>query len=98
MKTYLDCFPCFFEQAVDTSRMLNADEGKIREIIYEISKIIPEFPESASPSEIGRELYRIISEKTGVEDPFLEIKKEYIKLALSLYPNLKNRVNSSEDR
>ena len=98
MKAYLDCFPCFFTQALKTSRMITSDERKIWQILKEVSLSIPEIPFGATPPEIGREVYRIISKRTGIKDPYREIKEKCIRQALSLYPGLKKLINSSEER
>jgi len=98
MKTYLDCYPCFFSQTLKTSRMITSDEKKVREILTEISLFLPNISFDATPPEIGREVYRIIAEMTGVYDPYKEIKERCTRQALSLYPELKKRVHSSKDR
>ncbi|UCC38198.1 MAG: DUF89 family protein [Candidatus Aminicenantes bacterium] len=98
MRAYLDCYPCFFTQALRTSKMLNLDEKKTWEILNEVSLVIPEIPFGATPPEIGRKVYQIISKRTGLEDPFKEIKEKCTRQALSLFPELKKLINSSEDR
>lgn len=98
MRAYLDCYPCFFTQTLKTSRMLNLDEKKVWEILNEVSLVIPEIPFGATPPEIGREVYRIISKRTGLKDPYKEIKEKCTRQALSMYPELKKLINSSEDR
>lgn len=98
MKSYLDCYPCFFTQAIRTSRMITSDEKKIWQILNEVSLSLPEIHFGATPPEIGREVYRIISKRTGIKDPYRKIKEKYTRQALSLYPELKKLINSSEDR
>jgi uncharacterized protein with ATP-grasp and redox domains len=98
MKSYLDCYPCFFTQAIKTSRMITSDEKKIWQILNEVSLTIPEISFAATPPEIGREVYRIISKRTGVKDPYRKIKEKCTRQALSLYPKLKKLINSAEDR
>jgi len=98
MKAYLDCYSCFFNQALKTSRMITSDEKKIWKILNEVSLSIPKIPFGATPAEIGREVYRIISEQTGVEDPYKKIKEKNTQQALSLYPELKKLINSSNER
>ena len=98
MKAYLDCYPCFFIQTLKTSRMITSDEREILQILNEVSSSIPKIPFGVTPAEIGREVYRIISQKTGVEDPYREVKERCIHQALSLYPELKKLINSSKDR
>jgi len=98
MKSYLDCYPCFFMQAIKTSRMIASDEKKIWQILNEVSLSLPEIPFGATPPEIGREVYQIISKRTGIKDPYRKIKEKCTRQALSLYPEFKKLINSSEDR
>ena len=98
MKSYLDCYPCFFIQAIRTSRMITSDEKKIWQILNELSLSLPEIHFGATPPEIGREVYRIISKRTGKKDPYRKIKEKCTRQALSLCPELKKLINSSEDR
>jgi len=98
MKSYLDCYPCFFKQAIKTSRMITSDEKKIWQILNEVSLSLPDVPFGATPPEIGREVYRIISKRTGIKDPYRKIKEKCTRQALSLYPELKKLIESSEDR
>ena len=98
MKSYLDCYPCFFKQAIKTSRMITSDEKKIWQILNEVSLSLPEIPFGATPPEIGREVYRIISKITGIKDPYRKLKEKCTRQALSLYPELKKLINSAEDR
>lgn len=98
MKTYLDCIPCFYRQALDAARIAGADEIKQKQIVDKISQLIPDFPLEASPPEMGREIYSLVGKISGVKDPFKEIKENSNKFALKLYPELKQEINNSEDR
>ncbi|MEA2006397.1 MAG: ARMT1-like domain-containing protein [Acidobacteriota bacterium] len=98
MRTYLDCIPCFYRQALDAARIAGADEIKQKQILDKVSQLITDFPLEASPPEMGREIYNLVREMSGVKDPFKEIKENNNRLALKLYPKLKQEVNNSEDR
>ncbi len=98
MKTYLDCIPCFYRQALDAARIAGADEIIQKKIIDELSQLIPNFSLEASPPEMGREIYSLVGKISGVKDPFKEIKENSNKFALKLYPKLKQEINNSEDR
>jgi len=98
MKTYLDCIPCFYRQALDAARIAGTDEIKQKQIVDIISRLIPDFPLEASPPEMGREIYSLVGKISGVKDPFKEIKENSNKFALKLYPELKQEINNSEDR
>lgn len=98
MKTYLDCIPCFYRQALDAARIAGADEIKQKKIIDELSQLIPNFSLEAAPPEMGRAIYSLVGKISGVKDPFKEIKENSNKFALKLYPKLKQEINISEDK
>ena len=98
MRTYLDCIPCFFRQALNAARLAGANEDTQKRILDSLAAEIPNFPLSSSPPEMGRIVYRLVREITGEEDPFKKVKDEYNKLALNIYPNLKEKVAHSKDR
>ena len=98
MRTYLECIPCFFKQALKAARMAGADEDVQKKILDSLAAEVPKFPLSSTPPEMGRIVYRLVTEITGEEDPFKAIKDKYNKIALSLYPDLKSKVVHSQDR
>lgn len=98
MKTYLDCYPCFFQQILKALRMMGVDEGITREILIAFGSRLPRIRPEATPPEIGKEAYRLITEKTGITDPYQRIKKECTRQVLALYPRLKKRMDESGDR
>lgn len=98
MRTYLDCIPCYYRQALEAARITGANEIVQKKIIDELSQLIPNFSLKASPPEMGRTIYALIGKIIGVKDPFKEIKDSSNKMALSLYPELKQEINNSEDR
>ena len=44
MKTYLDCLPCFMNQALRAGRIATRDETKIKELLNEVGLMIKEIP------------------------------------------------------
>lgn len=96
MKTYLDCIPCFFKQALYAARVAVDDEAKIKEVLDRVGMLISDVPLESSPPETGREVYRTVREVTGVDDPFKGLKAESIEQALALYPTL-NEILSKAD-
>lgn len=98
MKIYLDCYPCFFQQALNVTRMITADEEMAHQVLLEVNALLPKITGDITPPEIGREVYRIVSRLTGVKDPYREIKEKCTQQALALYPSLKERVRSADDR
>ena len=97
MKTYLDCIPCFFNQALRAGRIATDDEGKIKRILDEIGTALKDIPLESTPPETGRLIYKKVREITGNYDPYKEIKIENTHKALSLYHSLKQKVEQSDD-
>ncbi len=98
MKASLDCYPCFFIQALKTALLVTSDEKVILQILKNVSVYLSQASFDVTPSEIGVGIYRILSQRTGVEDPYKEVKERCIQQALSLYPELKRLIETSEDR
>jgi uncharacterized protein with ATP-grasp and redox domains len=98
MKTYIDCIPCFFKQAIEACRMINLEDDKIKSILNKVALEIPNIEMSASPPVIARTIHRIIKEHTGNDDPYKNIKKISNNAALKAYPELKKIVENSGDR
>jgi hypothetical protein len=78
--------------------LITSDERKIWEILVAVSLALPRISFRATPPEIGREVYKIISEITGVSDPYGEIKERCTRQALALYPEMKRLLDSSSQR
>jgi hypothetical protein len=97
MKTYLDCFPCFVEQAVRAARLVTDDEKLIKQILDEVGAHFSEIPMDSTPPETGEFVYRRIREITGVNDPYKAAKRESIREVLSIYPRMQELVRESND-
>jgi uncharacterized protein with ATP-grasp and redox domains len=98
MRTYLDCIPCFFRQALDAARISGAGTIIQRTVLHEVAKTLPEFSLRAAPPEIARIIYGIVRRATHHNDPYQKIKKQSNTLALMMYPELRSRVSASDDR
>jgi len=98
MKTYLDCIPCFFRQALETARIAGAGEKKQKRILIEIARLLSEFDLHLSPPEMGRVVYGLVQKITKNSDPYIKIKEKSNRLALNMYRKLKRKVSRSQDR
>ena len=97
MKTYLDCLPCFLNQALKTSRVATNDEKIQREVLDQVMEKLIRLPLDASPPRIAQIVYATIKKITGNEDPYSATKKKQNELALGFYQELKAMVRNSED-
>lgn len=98
MKTYLECIPCFFRQALEASILAKADDVAQKRIIDEVAKAIPDFSLEASPPEMARIIHGAVKKHTGIDDPYIEIKNKSNAMAMSVYEDLKKKINNSDNK
>ncbi|MEA1981224.1 MAG: ARMT1-like domain-containing protein [candidate division Zixibacteria bacterium] len=98
MRTYLDCVPCFMQQALRAGRMATSDEKELKKILDKTGDMVKSISMQDTPAETGMMVYRIIREVTGVNDPYKSIKQQHIKETKSIYPDLETIVANSDDR
>ena len=92
MKTYLECIPCFFQQALKAARLISDDpvlhERIMRDLLQKISAIDLNQP----PPAMGRIVYQRVRELSGHPDPYKEIKKKFNRFVQDLYPEFQKRI------
>jgi len=98
MKTYLDCVPCFFRQAIEAARIAGAGRETQKKIVDELAKELRGFSLASCPPLMGRAIYSLVRRITGKADPYVDIKKQSNKLALGIYDKLKKKVARANDR
>ncbi|MDZ7859797.1 MAG: ARMT1-like domain-containing protein [Candidatus Krumholzibacteriota bacterium] len=97
MRTYLDCIPCFFNQALRAGRMAGLDEKKLKNLLDEVGTVMKGVSAEKTPPEIGMLIYEKVRDITGQYDPYKEVKENNISKCLDLYPLLKREVGNTED-
>jgi uncharacterized protein with ATP-grasp and redox domains len=94
MKTFLDCVPCFFRQALDAARLSKAGGKKQKEVLLAVAEYLPKIDMRLSPPEIDRQIILFVGKRTGMKkDAYREIRKKSNRAALKMYPRLKKFVN-----
>ncbi|RKY83742.1 hypothetical protein DRQ09_09585 [candidate division KSB1 bacterium] len=97
MKIYLDCYPCVVRHSLEASRMVTDDETVHFMVMNSVLKKLGKLSPDATPPEIATIIHRIIRKSVKNNDPYKKIKKEYNQLALSMYDDLKRKINESKD-
>ena len=97
MKAELECLHCLMRQAVNTVRLATPDEELQREVIDRTARWIQEADLARSPASVSTVVYRIVSEVTGVADPYAEIKEETNREAMRLAPELTHMIAAAQD-
>ena len=98
MRIAADCFPCIFHQILKTGRLGSASEASIVRAIRDFSAAVNRLSPQVTPAEAGGIAYRILSQATGVADPYAAVKRECIKEALAFLPAVKEIVAAAEDK
>jgi len=97
MKTYLECIPCFMQQAYRTAKIATNDDRKIKEVLDSVGEMIKKISMESTPPETGNYIYKKIRDVTLNNDPYQKVKKDNINEALALYPKLKQIILWSDD-
>ncbi len=97
MRTYLDCIPCFFRQALQAARAATDDENVHKQVLVELGSELADISLDDSPPEIAGRVYARVREVTGIEDPYAAEKEDATRRALEIYPLLRERVEAAED-
>jgi len=97
MKTYFDCIPCFVRQALDSVRLVTPDETVHERVLREVLRTAAEMDLRQTAPEMAQWIHRRIRKHTGQGDPYREIKDWSNRMALKLYPTLRDWVAGSSD-
>ena len=97
MKTFLDCIPCFFYQALNAVRMVTSDEEIQERVLREVLRLVSAMDFAQSPPEMGQKIHRLIREVSGNPDPYAEVKQRFNRLALASYPEMQSKVRESQE-
>jgi uncharacterized protein with ATP-grasp and redox domains len=97
MRTYFDCVPCFVRQVIDSVRMTTDDTLLHEKVLREALNMASEMDLSQSPPAMAQKIHRFIREITCISDPYLEVKNRFNRLALQMYPELKQQIEASTD-
>jgi uncharacterized protein with ATP-grasp and redox domains len=97
MKTYLDCFPCFVNQALRCGRWVTDDVTILKQLVDEVGMMLKDIPLTNIPPETGEIIYRRVREISGIDDPLKEVKNQSTQEILNIYPELQDLVTESDN-
>ncbi|MGB2821494.1 MAG: ARMT1-like domain-containing protein [Phycisphaerae bacterium] len=92
MRTFFDCIPCFIRQGLDSVRMVTDDEAIHGRLLREVLRAASEMDLRRSPPEMGQYVHRLIRKLSGRDDPYRGVKDRFNRVALEIYPQLRERV------
>ncbi len=97
MNIQLECFPCLFNQTLESAQLASDDREIIREIIDTYAEMVPEIDENSKTLEVVIDMHDFIEKKTGVSDPYADYKRKNIETSRSLLPEFKKIISQAED-
>ena len=97
MKITYDCIPCFVRQALDAVRLATSDERIHEQVLRGVLDAASKMNLDQSPPVMGQYIHKLIRELSGHDDPYKKIKDRFNNFSLTLYPDLKQRIQSSSN-
>ncbi|BCS81520.1 damage-control phosphatase ARMT1 family protein [Anaerocellum diazotrophicum] len=97
MKSLVDCIHCYLKQAVSCMEMIKVPDEKKIEVLYNLMDFIKTLQPSDSPAYNSSLVLLKTYEFINNPDPYYEAKKSSNKLALELYPRVKEKVQRADD-
>ncbi|NQT16540.1 MAG: DUF89 family protein, partial [Planctomycetes bacterium] len=96
MKTFFDCVPCIVRQTLDSVRLLTENETFHEQVLRDVLRAAAEMDLHQTPPEMAQWIHRRIREHVGHSDPYRQIKDRFNRMALTLYPTLRDWVDQSD--
>ncbi|MGQ9501393.1 MAG: damage-control phosphatase ARMT1 family protein [Anaerolineae bacterium] len=97
MKTYLDCFPCFLRQVLDSARVASLSEAQQHELLRRVLIEARDYDTSYTPSEMSSRIQEMVRQASCNGDPYRHAKDESTQQALTLLPRLRELVRQASD-
>lgn len=97
MKTYQQCLSCFERQAADVCVISKLGTKETEVILETVRKKIKTFPCHLPPIKMAAEIHNLIREKSGIADPFADIKKTSNEACNDCGSLLTKAMKSSQD-
>ena len=96
MKTTLDCLPCLVRQTLNSVKLATPQAVVHKAVMREVLTLLSTMNLSQSPPAIAQQIYRTIQKHSNNPDPYQKIKDRFNTFALSLVPQLTERIATSE--
>ena len=98
MKIKPECVPCLIKRIIYETEQSTKDANVMTEVIRNACGVLSEFynPEKCS-AEIATKVHKLTYEILNDDDPYINLKNQSNKVALSLVPKVQELVNNSKD-
>ena len=96
MKLKVDCIPCVQRQIIKACRFSNLSEENIEKVLREVMLSLLNINWHKTPPEIAHVAHSVVRRYVG-GDPYAQIKRESNDLAMKIYLQVREIVESSDD-
>lgn len=97
MKAVPECVVCAFRQALNTARQVSADPAFHVRLLERLAHCPQCFNMDQTPAALSQPVYSLVSELSGVADPYRATKDETNRTALGIMPDLRQRIAAAPD-
>jgi len=97
MKTYEKCLLCFERQAADVCAMSKLGKKQTEAVLLAVQSKIAAFPREYPPIRIAIDIHDLVRSKSGMSDPYSEIKNNANAVCLECVPMLMDHIACSLD-
>ncbi|MDI9401159.1 MAG: damage-control phosphatase ARMT1 family protein [Limisphaerales bacterium] len=95
MMDALDCIPCLVRQSLHVARMATPDEAIHEEVLRKTLRYASELNLRQAPL-LSQWVYQEVRKQSGLDDPFLEVKRESNRMAWKHYSKWKEIILKSD--
>ena len=94
MRTDVECLPCFVRQSLQVARIAECPPTVQLRVVQKIAAMVANLDVSLSPPDNAGLIYQAISEITGCEDPYRNLKIMSNEQALKIVPALRREMEA----
>ena len=97
MPSSVDCLLCLVRQSLDAARFASDDPAMHQKVVRDVMQLVLDEPADVIPPVIGQKIHRLIRQRTGNPDPYIEGKRRSNEALLEMFDTLHNEVFSSDN-
>ena len=97
MKAQLDCIACSMQHALRSIRLMTDDNGVRENLLRQVTTHLAQAEWQTNPLNLADGIYTVLSELTGIDNPYAQLKSQSNQEVLNLYPELQDLVRNSRD-
>ena len=97
MRVQVDCYPCILSQLSELAKKAVGGEEERHALVRRLLKLVLEADRETTPPEFAAMFHSVVTELSGIDDPFRDIKDRSTELGLALLPELRRTAEAHPD-